>query len=67
MAFRVVVRNDDVDGGEEELLCQSMEDASGEEGEVVVHLVHPDHTLGLARTIRREDILSTEEVELPSP
>jgi len=64
MAFRVVVRNEDVDGGTEELLADLMEDAPGEEGAVIVHLVHPDHTRGLARTIRHADILSTEEIEL---
>jgi hypothetical protein len=66
MPFRIVVRNEDVDGGQEVLLVESIEDASGEDGEVVAHLVHPDHTLGLARTLRRDDILSSEEIEAPS-
>jgi hypothetical protein len=63
MAFRVVVRNPDVDGGVEELFCESMEDASGEDGTVVLHIVHPDHTIGLARTIRREDIISSVDLD----
>ena len=62
MPFRMVVRNDEVDGGQEELLVESMEDASGEEGSVVVHILEPDRTGGLARTIRRADIISSEPV-----